>query len=158
MTDRDPDVPLGRQLYVITKNYLGALTFKLSDIEIERHFYPLLIINDAEKGITQKMFAEILGIDKVTATNMISYLSDKQFVLKEVNPDDRRATFLKLSNKGKKAVPGIRKAIRELNQQAFSKMSDAEAMQFHASLDKIGSALKELPMEPVQYRIRKLKK
>lgn len=159
MIKSDPDlsVPLGRELYAITKSYLGALTFKLRHMEIERHFYPLIIIQEAGVGITQKRFAEILGIDKVTATNMVSYLSEKKFVIKNVNAEDRRVSFLSLSDKGKKAVPEIQRAISEMNREAFSDLSDKEIWQFYASLDKIGSALKTLPMEPVQYRIRKLK-
>lgn len=149
--------PLGRILNKITKDYLGALTHKLDNIDLERHFFALVIIADSNEKITQKEFADRLEIDKVTAVKMLDYLSKEDYVVREINVKDRREHFLKLTPKAKKDLPQIREAIGELNNTLLKGISEKEMVTFIKCLESIREELNKLKKYPVQLKYKKVK-
>lgn len=149
--------PIGRLLNKITKDYLGALTHKLDNIDLERHFFAVVVIADSNEKISQKEFAEVLQIDKVTAVKMLDYLSRKDYVVREINIKDRREHFLKLTAKAKRDLPQIREAITELNNTVLNGISEKEIEAFFKCLQNMQAQLNSLKKYPVLVQYKKIK-
>lgn len=150
--------PLGINLSKITKQYIGVLSSKLSHLDIERYYYPLVLIEKSGNKLTQQQLADHLCSDKVSMVRVIDYLSKKGYVKRKQNADDRREYFLELTEKGRCSVGEVEKAIYESNREAFSGITEREIEIFFNLLTKIACNLSVLPSEKVDLRYRRLKK
>jgi MarR family transcriptional regulator, transcriptional regulator for hemolysin len=129
--------PLGRSLSVIGRNYLHVLNKKLKHLDIDRNYYALLLIEKAEGKITQQELAGQLDIDKVTMLRSIDYLSEKGYVVRIKNLDDRRKYSLVLTKKAKKAIPEIKKSYGDINDIALHGLKPSQISQFHTLINII---------------------
>ncbi|WP_214072253.1 MarR family transcriptional regulator [Mucilaginibacter sp. dw_454] len=115
--------PVSRKLNVLGQDYLAALNDHLAMFDIDRHFYPLTLIHRNDGQLTQKALAEILGKDKSLIVKIIDRLSEKGFVYRTVNPEDRREHFLSATDKAREVVPHIIKTFEHMNQSASKGIS-----------------------------------
>lgn len=152
------ELPLGICFSRIAKQYLGVLSNKLSHLEIERYYYPLVLIGKFEGIMTQQQLAEQLFLDKVTMVRVVDYLCKGGFIKRVQNTKDRREYYLMLTEKGRLCIPQIKKAITEVNQEAIKGIEGEEAGSLFELLEKITCNLSMLPAEKVDVRYRRLKK
>jgi DNA-binding MarR family transcriptional regulator len=138
--------PFGRLLSITGKNYLRVLNHRLSDLDIDRNYYALLLIESGEGKITQQELASMLEIDKVTMLRNIDYLSEKGYVTRVINENDRRKYSLLLTGKAKKALPEIKKAFREINDIVLKGLSEKQITELLSVLDTIKNNLNEYPV------------
>lgn len=129
--------PLAKHLTVITKKYVGVINDKLHHLEIDRSFYPLVLIAEGNGCMTQQMLADKLDIDKVSVVRMIDYLSENECVVRKKNPHDRREHLLKLTSKGEKLVPSIHQAFYEANCEVLQGLGVEEIHTFLKCIDHI---------------------
>ena len=150
-------VPLGKNFSFLTKYYIGIVTQKLSKLEIERYFYPLLVIEESEKAICQKELAECIGADNVTMVRIVDYLSEKGFIKRIQNKDDRRAYHLVLTVKARRHLPAIKAAFEEANAICFSGFKKSERNEFQRLLLKMNDNLHHHPRMEVKLNYKKIK-
>lgn len=66
-----------------------------------------------QPGIAQRRLAEIAGLDEVTLGGVVKRLVERGLVERAVNPEDRRARRLTITEEGEKAwkeaVPGLKR-------------------------------------------------
>jgi MarR family transcriptional regulator, transcriptional regulator for hemolysin len=153
----DPDTveaPLGLYFGYLTKGYLGAITKLLEDLSIDRYFYVLVILNEQKEVITQQKLADLFNTDKTHMVSILDYLDEKKMLKRVVNPKDRREHILKLTSKGKKAVPQIKKAISTINSAALKDLPEGiKAVDVYALICKICNNLSVLPAQKVELSI-----
>lgn len=135
--------PFTRYLTCISRQYDGAISSRLKHLDINRYYYPLLLIAEDEHRLTQQMLAERLGIDKVSMARMISYLSKKGYISRKKNPTDRREYMLEVTEKGAVSVPQIKKAFCEANRVAFQGLEVEEVGTFLKCVKTIQANLEE---------------
>ncbi len=133
--------PLGRITGRINRVFFGTLQKKLSHLDIDRSFYPLLIIASRDGELTQKDLAEELSSDKVQIVRIINYLSENGYVERVQNEKDRRKYKLHLTEKGRKAIPDIQKTTDELSNIAFKDMPEENVEQLYRMLNTIENNL-----------------
>jgi len=133
--------PFGRLLALIGKNYLHALQLKLSDLDAERNFYALILIDEGKGKITQQELAELLESDKVSVVRIIDNLSDLGYVKREKVETDRRKYSLVLTAKAEKELPEIKTAITEVTELAFRGLSVTKIEELYADLHIIKNNL-----------------
>lgn len=148
------ELPLGRHLGRLTKLYFGALTKRLEELDIDRHFSPLIVVGSTP-DCTQQFLADTLKIDKASMVRVIDYLSEKKYLERMRNPADRREFFLVLTEKGKKTLPLISRAIADLNKTSTKGLTKAETEKF---LDFLCVVCKNLGSEPADEIIINFKK
>lgn len=119
-----PREPLGRITGRISRVFFGALQNRLSHLDIERSFYPLLLIHAGKNELTQQELANELMTDKVQVVRIVNYLSKAGYVKRVQNQKDKRQYKLYLTNKGEEAIPHIQQVVNELSNIAFQKISD----------------------------------
>jgi DNA-binding MarR family transcriptional regulator len=152
------DFPLGRRLGLLSRLYYGALLKKFEQLEIDRHFSVLLIL-DSEKGnCSQQYISDLLGTDKTIMVRMIDYLARGGFIKRVDDPADRRAYHIRLTAKGKKLVPKIRKGMQELNNTSFKGLSKKETENFYRAMDIMYENLIQQPSHPVKEALKRPRK
>ncbi len=135
--------PFGRMLSLISKSYLHSLNFKLSDLGINRNYYALVLIDNANGDITQQELASLLEIDKVTMLRSINYLSSNGLVERVRSNTDKRKYCLVLTKKAKQSLPKIKAAIHELNNLALKGLTHSQIEELKNALSIIKNNLEE---------------
>jgi MarR family transcriptional regulator, transcriptional regulator for hemolysin len=148
-------LPFGRSLAILAKTYFGALTKRLEHLEIERHYSVLIFIENAKEECTQQCICDCLKIDKVTMVGTLDYLTKKKFVKKTINPNDRREHFIQLTDKAKKVLPEIHKAIETLNNEAFKGIAKEKQKEFYQYIHQIQTNLDPLPSQKIYINYKK---
>ncbi len=148
-------LPLGRFLAILAKSYFGALTKKLEHLEIERYYSILILIDKTEQPCTQQFICSQLKIDKVSMVRILDYLSQKEYIEKQQNPEDRREHFIVLKKKAIKVLPELYAAIEELNKAAMKDISAADQKILLAQIATMQSNLEALPNEKIYINYQK---
>ncbi len=141
------EMPLGKLFSQLAKGYVGTFTKRLEGLPINRYFYPLILIEDANGTLSQQSLANELLVDKVAVVRMVDYLSDNGLVIRRQNPEDRRQQLLQLTEAGKKMTPLIRKAMIETNQLSLDCFSSEEIVQLENLLSRLICNLKQQPQD-----------
>ncbi|WP_295648005.1 MarR family winged helix-turn-helix transcriptional regulator [uncultured Mucilaginibacter sp.] len=147
--------PLARRLLQVVKIYFGVFLKRVEYLEINRHHYMLLLIAEHDGKLTQKMLAEITGKDKSSMVSIIDTLTDKGYVYREINPDDRRQQLLKITDKAKVDMPAIKEAYKQLNAKATEGIDREKLEVFEEVLFKISNNLKPLESNHISLRLKK---
>jgi MarR family transcriptional regulator, temperature-dependent positive regulator of motility len=79
---------------------LGIMAEVLAPAVLKSTEYGALTMLDAEPGLDQQSLAARLGIDKVSAGQLIDRLERNGFVSRSLHPTDRRARVLNLTPEG----------------------------------------------------------
>lgn len=140
------DPPIGKLMSAIARSYVGLFTKQLEDLPLDRYFYPLVLIDEAEGPITQKELAERIMTDKVSVLRMVDHLSEKGMLVRRCNPDDGRSYHLELTDEGKALLPRIRKAIEDANRISLQGFTEEEVSDFENGLRRV---MKNLTQEDI---------
>lgn len=133
--------PLGFFLTRTGKSYLSELNQQLSNLDIERNYYSLIIIERGQGQLTQNELAAALGTDKVSVVRIVDYLVSKGYIRRLRSKEDKRKFCLVGTPKALLALPHIRKAIAGANEKALSSLSVDEKKEFIRMLGIIKSNL-----------------
>ena len=134
------DEPFGRKVDKIGRMFQVKLQDDLAHLDIERSFYPLLLI-EAGNGITQQELATKLNCDKVQVVRIIDYLSSNGYVERVQNPNDKRKYELAITPKAKSFIPDIKKSISCITSLAMKGLSEEQIKALHHTLSIIESNL-----------------
>ena len=129
-----PREPLGRITGRISRMFFGTLQKRLSHLDIQRSFYPLLLIDAGEGKLTQQELANELLSDKVQIVRIVDYLSTNGYVERVQNQKDRREYNLTITDKGRKAIPDIKDTIQELSRIAYNGLSPKQIKELYSML------------------------
>jgi DNA-binding MarR family transcriptional regulator len=149
--------PLGRHLSVLTRQYYGALTKSLEELDIERHYSILILLESSERKCNQQHISEALNIDKASMVRMLDYLSEKGYIKRIPNPDDRRQQHIALTDKAKKQLPRIHRSIAKLNKSATKGLSASEISGFYKMINTIYRNLSNEPAHEVVVNFKKVR-
>lgn len=136
-----PKEPLGRITGRISRMFFGTLQKRLSHLDIQRSFYPLLLIDAGEGKLTQQDLANELLSDKVQIVRIVDYLSTNGYVERVQNPKDRREYNLTITDKGREAIPDIKDTIQELSGIAYNGLSPKQINELYSMLSLIETNL-----------------
>jgi len=137
----DPNSSLGFWTGIATQHYYTRVLNALSKHDLEKWFYVLLMIHDAEENLSQQELANALLLDKVTITRAVDHLSAKGYVERAACPNDRRKYHLRALPKARSVAKDIRAAFDRINNLAFAGMNATERKRFKADLARINSNL-----------------
>jgi DNA-binding MarR family transcriptional regulator len=141
-TDDEPVTePVGHIAINIHRMFLAVLNKYLAHIDIERFYYPVLLIDAGKGNLTQQELAEKLGTDKVQVVRIIDYLSDKGYVTRVQNPHDRRKYGLEITEKAKNIIPDIKNAVQKANDIVLSNLSENKINELYSMLKIIENNL-----------------
>jgi len=129
--------PLGRLLSMLGKGYLNLLRFRLQHLDIDRNYYALVLIERQDGIISQQELAVLLDSDKVSIVRIVDYLSEKGYVKRMRKTDDKRKHSLLLTEKGKLAIPEIKKSFSELNEIVLNGLENNQISDLTVTIGRI---------------------
>jgi MarR family transcriptional regulator for hemolysin len=132
--------PLGRKMDKIGRMFQVMLQDDLKHLDIDRSFYPLLLI-ESGNGITQQELADKLLCDKVQVVRIIDYLSLNGYVERIQNPTDKRKYELTITEKARLALPEIKKTLDKVTNIAVKSLSEDQVHELRKMLIIIESNL-----------------
>lgn len=147
--------PLSKLFHQLAKFYVGIVSGKLPDLDIDRYYYPVVVIHRHGK-INQQLLAREICADKVTTNRIITYLLEKDYITREKNPADRREFFVCLTQKGKTAAAKIDNAFITTNNSCFQGMDKNAQNDFICQIEQVRLNLEKEPKNEVELKYRKL--
>ena len=141
VTDNTKKRPLGHIAGNIHRIFLMIINKNLAFLDIERFYFPVLLIEAGEGNLTQQELAEKLHCDKVQVVRIIDYLSGHGYVNRVQNASDRRKYGLEITDKAKKVIPDIKKAWEKANAILLSNLSDNQIKELYDTLKIIENNL-----------------
>ncbi len=132
--------PLGRKMDKIGRMFQVMLQDDLKYLDIDRSFYPLLLI-ESGNGITQQELADKLLCDKVQVVRIIDYLSSNGYVERIQNPIDKRKYELTITEKARLVLPDIKKALAKVTGIAVNSLSENQVNELYNMFTVIESNL-----------------
>lgn len=118
----------------IGQQYLTLLSERLKHLGIDRSYFTLVLIVEAEGHVSQQELADALHMDKVAMARSIDHLCERGFVQRVACPDDRRKHHLKVLPKAIPAVKEIKAAYAALDRMALKELNSSERGQMIRSL------------------------
>lgn len=117
--------------------------------------FAALAMIDAHPDMDQASLASAIGYDPVTIGGVIARIEAKGWIIRRVDPTDKRSRLLRIEPAGrdmlKKMLPGVAKTQTDLMQP----LTAAEQKQFKALMQKILAAHNDslrVPLRPVAPR------
>ncbi len=133
--------PIGRLMSHIGRMFLANLNNQLAYLDIERSYFPLLIIESGNGNLSQQELASILSCDKVQVVRIIDYLSTNGYVDRGKNSKDRRKCNLELTEKAKRFLPDIKVALHNATHKSFNDLSEEKINELYSILKIIENNL-----------------
>ena len=102
----------------------------------------------AELGsVKMSPLADALGLSMGAASTLVERLVTRELVQRRSDPDDRRAVFVQLTEKGRAVLGEAVGAKRELMQRVFARLSEADRERLLAGLEALVLVWESLPAE-----------
>jgi MarR family transcriptional regulator for hemolysin len=143
--------PLGRFFSFLTKQYIGKLTIRLEHTPVERYYFPLYLIGKNNGTISQKELAELLLMDKVSMVRILDALQADGFIVRKVNPDDRRQHLLHMTEKAEPWILEIEQGIKETNDYFLNLIEPEIRPKFEAILTDLITKTQEIPADGFEF-------
>ena len=141
--------PVGHIASNIHRMFLTVLNKHLANVDIDRFYYPILLIEASSSKLTQQELAGKLGCDKVQVVRIIDYLSEKGYVTRVKNTHDRRKYGLEVTEKAKKFIPDIKKAIQDANALVLNNLSEKTINDLYSMLKIIEKNLSSFKSQTI---------
>ncbi len=142
--------PLGRIFSFLTKQFIGELALKMADTPVERYYFPLFIIGKNSGKISQQELADHILTDKVSMVRIIDALTEDGYVLRNVNPNDRRQHLLSITEKAEPWIDVIEQKMRETNEHFMGFLPEEKRDNFKELLQLLVCKTKDIPVEQIE--------
>lgn len=109
---------------------------------IPSHGNILTALYESDKKLTMKEISKKIGKDKSTVTSLINKLIDLGYVVKEKSTEDKRVTFISLTNKAIKIREKYDKVCKAVNSTAYQDFSCEEKKELLRLLKKLNTNFK----------------
>jgi len=96
----------------------------------------ILISIDEKEGCTQKYIAEQMNLTNPAVSKRIEKLVRDRLLTREVDPDDRRANIIQLTQKGKDELAISYKVLSESAEKRFAELGEKRVL-FNELLDQL---------------------
>ena len=99
--------------------------------------YLILLILQAQDGISQQELCAAAGVDSGNMVELLDGLEGLLYVERARDPRDRRRHVVTITTLGRSAARELRKAVEEYNGRFLSPLTDSERDQLAATLAKL---------------------
>jgi MarR family transcriptional regulator, organic hydroperoxide resistance regulator len=133
--DEPPSVVLALQR--ATHATLQALAARLAKLDLPASETNALANLAGHDALTVGALAAATATRPTTLTSALDRLVGRGYVVREVDPADRRSFLVSLTPAGQRAAGTVSAAVRELEQSALNRISPAQRAGFFAVIDAL---------------------
>lgn len=130
LTDLDRQIAYVRDFLVFLKKNLEHTTQDFEKLQgISGQELIILIYLAQRSDLTVKDISQHLsGVSLSTLTRLLDSLEEKQYVVRSLNPDDRRSFIVKLTDAGQQIVEGYQGCMEQYARLMLNALSPAERL------------------------------
>jgi DNA-binding MarR family transcriptional regulator len=110
-------------------------------------FCALVLIAD-EPGMDQTRLMELAALDRSSVTNTVERLEKRGLIKRKVDPNDRRARRLYLTDKGSKLLNDVQDSARRTQQRILAPLGAKRGAEFLEMLHAVADANNESSRVP----------
>lgn len=99
--------PLIGLIHNISKNQIKYLNSRISDLNLGSEVRYLMMVYD-NPNCSQDDLVNIYGVSKANIAKVLKKLESKNYIKREINPNNRRKYMLKTTSKANELVPKIK--------------------------------------------------
>ena len=138
----DEETPPGvvLALHRATHATLHALATRLAELDLTASEINVLANLAGHDPLTVGALAAATATRPTTLTSVLDRLVRRGYVVREVDPADRRSFLVSLTLAGQRAAGTVSAAVRELEQGALIRVSPAQRAGFFAVIDALSEA------------------
>lgn len=130
---------------LISEVYISTLSELMKPHGLERYFVAVMYLNEHNGELTQKDLGAALRRDKVFIMRLVDALSEKGFVVRRQDSNDRRCQLLELTPEGMALIPKIEEAISQTNELIFKDFTEEERSCFEKGMHHLMKLLETQP-------------
>lgn len=104
---------------------------------IPEKYHPVLILLYRYETLYVKDLAELLHVSPSSASQLLSKMEAEDYIVRELDPDKRRYTFVKLGGNGVKAIRNMEEIRNQITSKYLMKLSHEELTVFKEVAEKI---------------------
>lgn len=127
-------------LHRATHATLQALAVRLAGLDLPASEINVLANLAGHDPLTVGALAAATATRPTTLTSVLDRLVRRGYVIREVDPADRRSFLVSLTPAGQRAAGTVSAAVRELERGALSRVSPAQRAGFFAVIDALSEA------------------
>lgn len=130
-------VPMVRRLFQIA-NAISVEAFASEDISVLEFAVMQFLLREPE--LDQVSLAVRIGVDRTNIGVILDQMEKRGLVERQINPSDRRARLLRLTEHGKDVVTRIQPQTAVVREKLFAPLTDAEREMFYDIVERMIAA------------------
>ena len=119
------NAPIIAWIHNISKNQIKYLNSQISNLNLGHEIRYIMMIYD-NPNCSQDDLVNIYGESKAKIAKSLKKLEDNGYIIRKVNPDNRRKYMLKTTSKGNELVPKLRKITKKWQKEVGIDNDDYE--------------------------------
>lgn len=128
---------LSKELRRLIRLYARLIAKELPEPHTEYMAEMILILAHKGHSMTQKELTVCMQVDKSRMVMMVEELNKLNYLFVVRNPLDRREHFIQLTEKGKRLVPIIETAIKQVNKVVHQHLATSAIVRFEDTIRQI---------------------
>jgi len=128
--------------FIVTRRINAAIRERMSD-DLTLDQYAVIRYMRKRERCTSSELADTFCVGKSSVTAIIGRLFDKNLIERLPDEKDRRVTYLRLTDEGRRVSDEMEDRIRELLTKYLQHFDKEEALQFIETYEKLGRVLLE---------------
>ena len=134
------EIPLARQFSIVLRHHYATMNEQLRPMGLLVAQVPILLRLSAGQNVTQESLARHFHFDKGAIARAARGLEEAGLIRREVDPSDRRAVRLFLTDEGESIIPEIRRIEREWEVQVMMNLDPEEKTIFGSLIAKMAAS------------------
>ena len=134
------DIPIGALTSIIFRTRSIILNNQLKSLNISAGQFPIMMYLLKHQNVTQETLARHFHIDRGTIARSVKKLEDAGYIIRTIDPENRRAVRLFLSEQGRTITPELIRIDTNWEETVSTTLTGPEKMQFREILMKVATA------------------
>jgi len=144
----DPKTVFGGAIVVFARRWRMFVDEKLAESGLtDASWTPLIYLHSLGDGLLQKELAAASGLDESSLVRLIDILSERGLLERRIDPDDRRARRLHLTDTGKRTASAIRAQLVALEKELLADFSDEDVAAVLRLCDRVEDRIEKAKAE-----------
>lgn len=134
----DPKALFGGAVVVLARRWRAFVDGKLAESGLtDASWTPLIYLHRLGDGLLQKELAAASGLDESSLVRLIDILAKRNLVERQIDPNDRRARRLYLTDEGRHAAKAIREKLVALEHELLEEFADEDIAAMLAIFERV---------------------
>jgi|SRR5579884_3421137 len=137
-----PEELLASEMFLLKRLGMAAKERTMAAFEeagLHPYHHAILAVLDEGSRVTQGSIADALGYDKSQLVGLLDELEGEGLIERRRDTTDRRRQLVRITPAGRKALDGLRRLSRKLEDEFLSPLSAAERRELHDLLLRLGT-------------------